>query len=515
MGAPEIGGAESRAKNKFVYGGDVLLDLTADTVTPQTLAKGKTAHDASGKIITGVLEPSIPKEADINFYDYDGTLLYAWTLAELTSKTELPPLPSHEGLVCQGWNWTLSDLKATNRMMNVGAMYITDDGTTRIYIHLEEGRTSPILGVCPNGTVTVDWGDGTEPDTLTGTSTTAVQWTPRHNYAAAGDYVITLTVNGSIGILGSSNLSYLLRYTAGTDGRNAAYSNAVTKVEIGNGVTILGRYAFASLGSMNSITIPDSPAFLGPTSFYLCYGIKAIVVPTTVTILYSSSFDSCNVLQIVALPKGTTQLIGWVFNGCHSLGSITISGGLAGNNQHMFTNCRSLRVAQLSDDTQSIQADMFFYCLSLSSLKMQDNVVSIGDRALSYCYALQSIELSANLIDIGVQAFAYNRTLKFITIPAGVKTLGSQAFQDCSSMALVEFKGNVETIGANAFNGCTGVAYYDFTHCTAVPTLADANVFTGIPDDCEIRVPAALYTAWKAATNWATYADHLVSIGPT
>ena len=43
------------------------------------------------------------------------------------------------------------------------------DGKTRVYIHLEYGRTSPMLGVCPNGTVTVDWGDGTEPDTLTGT----------------------------------------------------------------------------------------------------------------------------------------------------------------------------------------------------------------------------------------------------------------------------------------------------------------------------------------------------------
>ena len=514
MGAPGIGGTESRTKNKFVFGGDVLLDLTADTVTPQTLAKGKTAHDASGKIITGVLEPAIPTEADINFYDYDGTLLYAWTLAELAGKTELPPLPSHEGLICQGWNWTLSDLKATNRMMNVGAMYITDDGTTRIYIHLEEGRTSPVLGVCPNGTVSVDWGDGTEPDTLTGTSTTTVQWTPRHNYAAAGDYVIRLTVNGSIGILGYSNIPYLLRYTAGTDGRNAAYANAIQKVEIGSGVEIL-RNAFAALRSLATITIPASAKSFGAVSFYLCSGIKAIVVPTHVTSVDSGPFDSCYSITVVSLPKGMTSMIGWAFNACYALRSITIAGGLSGLNAHMFANCRSLRVAQLPDDAISMQDDMLFYCCSLSNLRMSDNVISIGDRTLSYCTALRSIELSASLADIGVQAFAYDTSLQSITIPANVKTLGSQVFQGCTSMAFVEFKGNVETIGANAFNGCTGVAYYDFTHCTAVPTLADANVFTGIPDDCEIRVPAALYTAWKAATNWATYADHLVSIGPT
>ena len=83
---------------------------------------------------------------DVNFYDYDGTIVTSWTLEELATKTALPDYPSHEGLICQGWNWSLADLKTTNRKMNVGAMYITDDGKTRIYIHLEEGRTSPMLG---------------------------------------------------------------------------------------------------------------------------------------------------------------------------------------------------------------------------------------------------------------------------------------------------------------------------------------------------------------------------------
>lgn len=39
--------------NKIVYGGKTLIDLTADTVTPDSLAKGMTAHDKSGAKITG------------------------------------------------------------------------------------------------------------------------------------------------------------------------------------------------------------------------------------------------------------------------------------------------------------------------------------------------------------------------------------------------------------------------------------------------------------------------------
>ena len=41
------------AINKVVYGGDVLIDLTGDTVTAEQLAKGATAHDKSGAKITG------------------------------------------------------------------------------------------------------------------------------------------------------------------------------------------------------------------------------------------------------------------------------------------------------------------------------------------------------------------------------------------------------------------------------------------------------------------------------
>ena len=41
------------AINKVIYGGDVLIDLTGDTITPDKLASGVKAHDASGEQITG------------------------------------------------------------------------------------------------------------------------------------------------------------------------------------------------------------------------------------------------------------------------------------------------------------------------------------------------------------------------------------------------------------------------------------------------------------------------------
>ena len=63
-------------KNKVIYGGNVLIDLTADTVTANDLAYGKTAHDKSGAPITGT-----------NTYDADTSDATAGAAEILNTKT--------------------------------------------------------------------------------------------------------------------------------------------------------------------------------------------------------------------------------------------------------------------------------------------------------------------------------------------------------------------------------------------------------------------------------------------
>lgn len=44
------------AYNKIIYGGQTLIDLSADTVTADKLSKGYTAHDRNGDTIIGTNE---------------------------------------------------------------------------------------------------------------------------------------------------------------------------------------------------------------------------------------------------------------------------------------------------------------------------------------------------------------------------------------------------------------------------------------------------------------------------
>ena len=327
----------------------------------------------------GSSTPGTP--GDITFYDYDGTIVTSWTLAELATKTALPDYPSHNGLICQGWNWSLADLKTANRKMNVGAMYITDDGKTRIYIHLEEGRTSPVLGVCPNGTVDIDWGDGTTHDTLTGSSTSTAVYTSAHNYAAPGDYVIQLTVTGSMGF----GRDGLLVHTSNSDDRNKVYINAIRKVELGSGITSIGSSAFDGCYSLSSITIPDGVTSIGSSAFRYCSSLSSITIPDGVTSIGSSAFRYCYSLSSITIPDGVTSIGDYAFNGCYSLSSITIPDRVTSIGSSAFNDCHSRSSITLPDGVTSIGSSAFQYCSSLSSITIPDGVTSIGTTAFRRC----------------------------------------------------------------------------------------------------------------------------------
>lgn len=64
------------AINKVVLSGEVKLDLSSDSVTPETLAKGVTAHNAAGELITGTME------AGLKVTQYTGTLSAAGWAAD-------------------------------------------------------------------------------------------------------------------------------------------------------------------------------------------------------------------------------------------------------------------------------------------------------------------------------------------------------------------------------------------------------------------------------------------------
>ena len=172
------------------------------------------------------------KPNDVTFIDYDGSVLYSYSMEEAQELMELPELPSHDGLVCQGWNWTLEAIKALNRPVTVGAMYITDDGATRLHIRIETvGRmTVPLyIGQTVANGVSIDWGDGSTAETLSGTGNANTS----HTYADPGDYVISLMPqDGCTLSFGDGSSSYCVMGSTANNSITVTLSGKVPTIDI-------------------------------------------------------------------------------------------------------------------------------------------------------------------------------------------------------------------------------------------------------------------------------------------
>jgi hypothetical protein len=217
-------------------------------------------------------------KSDVNFYDYDGTIVASYTASDFAELTAMPDNPTHEGLTAQGWNWSLSDAKgyvANYDKLEIGQMYVTSDGTTRAHINLIDNYTSPTLEFYleANSEVDVDWGDGSTHSTFT--STTAGYVSELHSYSTSGDYNIIINViSGSIKPNG--NGAPLLK---GSDAEtNRIYRESLYNIEIGNSVTSIGVNAFSNCRSLTSITIPNSVTSISSDVFSNCYSLLNIYV---------------------------------------------------------------------------------------------------------------------------------------------------------------------------------------------------------------------------------------------
>lgn len=69
-------------------------------LVPENIAKDVTIAGVTGTHEGGGGGGDIVAEKDVKFYDYDGTLLYEYTIAEANALSELPELPTHDGLIC-------------------------------------------------------------------------------------------------------------------------------------------------------------------------------------------------------------------------------------------------------------------------------------------------------------------------------------------------------------------------------------------------------------------------------
>lgn len=123
--------------NQVIVNGETILDLRSDTVTPETLQKGYTAHDKSGAQITGTLEVPATEEQTVELSMPSGNQVIQPTSGKVMSKVTVQKpatlLPENikKDVVIGGVTGTLEGGGSAN-IQESKSVTITSNGTTTV-----------------------------------------------------------------------------------------------------------------------------------------------------------------------------------------------------------------------------------------------------------------------------------------------------------------------------------------------------------------------------------------------
>ena len=225
----------------------------------------------------------------------------------------------------------------------------------------------------------------------------------------------------------------------------------VTEVDISEGVTSIGDYAFFNCSGLTSITIPESVTSIGQRAFYNCSGL---------TKAEFASIESLCKIQFGNLESNPLYYATRLYINGEEVTEIDITEGVTSIGNFAFCNCGKLTSITIPEGVISIGGNAFYRCSSLTSITIPNSVTSIGDGAFYNCGKLTSITIPEGVTSIGESAFLNCSKLTSITIPEGVTSIGYSAFWNCSKLTSITIPESVTSIGAYAFMHCSNATIY-------------------------------------------------------
>ena len=219
----------------------------------------------------------------------------------------------------------------------------------------------------------------------------------RVNAAASGtcgdNVTWTLEDNGTLTISGSGEMA---DYTNEFNPKTATeylttpwymYNSFIKAIVIENGVTSIGRLAFAECPNITSITIPNSVASIGRSAFSGCSGLTSIEIPNSVSIINAATFCDCSNLSEIIIPNSVTVIEYNAFVNCNNLSSITIPNSITSIGSCAFGNCSGLTSITIPDSVTSLGYKAFDNCDNLKTVTMSwSEYNKLGADSINKCF---------------------------------------------------------------------------------------------------------------------------------
>ena len=344
-----------------------------------------------------------------------------------------------------------------------------------------------------------------------------------------------LDMDGTLTIYGTGAMYDF--YTTSTNQPWYSHQEAVKKVMIEDGITVIGRNAFDGCANLTNVSIPGSvtqinyQAFRGCTSltaldipdsvndldtgvFYGCSSLKTVHLPANLKSVYTNTFYNCSSLTDIVLPDSLTNIGSFAFYGCSSLSAIQIPGGVTAIGNSAFESCTGLTHVDIAQGVTRIGTSTFSGCSNLAEIALPDTMTDIGSYAFYGCSSLTEIRLPKQLTVLSDNLFSRCTRLTDITLPSQLTKIGSSAFYNCTSLAEIQIPESVAEIDSSAFSNCrslttvqlpagiTNITDSLFIGCTGLTSIVipenvtriGQSAFSGCSSLTEIRIPAKVET---------------------
>lgn len=288
----------------------------------------------------------------------------------------------------------------------------------------------------------------------------------------------------------------------------------IYKVEIEDGVTSIGDYAFDAAANASEIIIPNSVKSIGKYAFY--YWIKAatITLPDGVTAIGEFAFAECERLTSINIPNSVTAINKGVFWACTSLTSITIPNGVETINDYVFFGCTGLTSITIPNSVTHIGNYTFEGCTGLTSVTIPKSVESIYVNPFKNCPNIEKIAIEEGNTrydsrdDCNAIIDKNKKTMlagcKNTIIPSTITGIEYAAFSGNTSLTTITIPSNIERISGRVFYECTNLK-----DVKVLATKAPTPLNSYPPNDdmfsdytIPLYVPAESIDNYKATSPW-------------
>ncbi len=214
--------------------------------------------------------------------------------------------------------------------------------------------------------------------------------------------------------------------------------------------------AVAQAGINPDYEVPEGVRVIGKGAFYSCDSLESVTLPGSVETVSYAAFSLCRSLESVSLNYGLKKIDDFAFADCYRLKEIFVPQTVTGLGESAFSQCVSLERAFLLSKA-TVSDSLFEFCYSLKTVYLEEGIDWIGNSAFFCCYRLGSIKLPSSIDAIGMGAFESCVSLEEIVIPSAVSYIGDSAFNNCVNLESIYVGEGMAEFDLAAFYGCYAI----------------------------------------------------------